>query len=150
MRFSVDSNVLVYAVDIGAGSHHSVAAGLMARAADADCFLTLQSLAEFFHATTRKGKLSGSKARSFIERWTAVLPVHSADTDCLTDAMDAVRNHNLSFWDALLWAAARQAGCRLIFSEDMQDGRTLRGVTIVNPFAAKNTTLIDAVLPPVS
>jgi predicted nucleic acid-binding protein len=147
MRFSVDSNILVYAIDTGGGAHHETARDFMARAAKADCILVLQSLAEFFYATTRKGKLAADKAAAFMDRWTSIFPVHCADPECLADAIAAVRQHRLSFGDALLWATVRKAGFRLLFSEALQDGRTLRGVTFVNPFAAKNAVLIDAILP---
>jgi predicted nucleic acid-binding protein len=147
VRITVDSNVLAYAIDIGAGERHSVASGLLTKAAEADCVLTLQSLAEFFRATTRKAKLSTEEAEFFIDRWRAVFPVFSAGEQTLVEAIQILRQHGCSFWDALLWATARQAGCRLLLSEDMHDGQTLGGVTIVNPFAPKNAVLLAAVLP---
>ena len=45
------------------------------------------------------------------------------------------RDHGLSFYDALIAAAALEAGCDTLLSEDMQDGHVVRGLTIVNPFA---------------
>ena len=42
-----------------------------------------------------------------------------------------------AYWDSVILAAAAEAGCRLLVSEDMQAGFTCGGVTIVNPFAAK-------------
>ena len=54
----------------------------------------------------------------------------------LADAIDTHRTYNISFWDAMLWATARRAGCTLLLSEDFQDGRVLGGVTFRNPFAA--------------
>ena len=109
--------------------------------------IALQSLAEFFSAVTRKGKRTVADAAGFVTDWRTVFTIHAADEECLADAMDAVRRRTLSFWDALLWATARQAGCRLLLSEDMHDGQTLGGVTIVNPFAPKNAVLLVAVLP---
>jgi predicted nucleic acid-binding protein len=53
----------------------------------------------------------------------------------LFDAMELVASHRLSFRDAIMLAAAAQTGCRLLVSEDMQDGFTWRGVTIRNPFS---------------
>ena len=49
-------------------------------------------------------------------------------------ALDAIPRHCLSLWDALIWAAARENGVRLIYSEDFQHGREIEGVRIVNPF----------------
>jgi predicted nucleic acid-binding protein len=51
-------------------------------------------------------------------------------------ATDLAADHQLTIWDATILAAAAEAGCRLLLSEDMQGGFTWRGVTIVNPFAA--------------
>ena len=60
--------------------------------------------------------------------------------------MDAVEEHRLSFWDAMLWATVRQSGCSAIPSEDMQDGRRLGGVEIVNPFTAEAATRLEPLL----
>ncbi len=55
----------------------------------------------------------------------------------LEAALDIVVDHRLQLWDALILAAAGEAGCALLLSEDMQDGFTALGVTVVNPFAAE-------------
>jgi len=49
-------------------------------------------------------------------------------------AIDLHRLHGFSFWDALILRAAKQSGCRVLFSEDFQPSRELDGVQIVNPF----------------
>lgn len=149
MRFTLDTNVLVYAVDVAAGTRRQTALDLLRRATQADCVLTLQCLGEFFHTVTRKGKLPLDEAATFLNEWRAVLPVHAADEETLANAVDLVKRHSVSFWDAMLWTTARQAGCRLLLSEDLQDGQTLRGVTCVNPFAPHNATLLAAALPPI-
>ena len=58
-----------------------------------------------------------------------------------------MQHHGLSFWDAMLWATASRAGCRMLFSEDLEDGRGLDGVLFVNPFAPVNRKLVDLALP---
>ena len=60
----------------------------------------------------------------------------------MTDAIDAVVAHSWSFWDAMMWAAAKQVQCRLLISEDGRHGRTFGGVTIVNPFTAPQSPLL--------
>lgn len=109
-RFSLDTNILVYAVDLDAGDRHEWSRTLVGRAARCDCVLTAQALAEFFHATTRKNLLPLSRAGVIVRAWLEVFPVTSAGTSALVDAMDAVEEHRLSFWDAMLWATARQSG----------------------------------------
>lgn len=63
--------------------------------------------------------------------WT----VHELDTRALTRAVDAVACHRLSYWDALIWAVARENGLSLILTENLQDGQAMDGVLIRNPFA---------------
>lgn len=145
-RFSLDTNILVYAVDRDAGERHERSRELMGQAAQRDCVLTVQALAEFFHATTRKNLLEPARASAFVRDWRHVFHVTAADDSALVDAMDAVEEHRLSFWDAMLWATARQTGCAAIISEDMQDGRRLSGVEFINPFAADAPSRLAALL----
>ena len=146
MRITFDTNILVYAVDADAGEKHSIAVELLGRAAECDCILTLQSLAEFFNVVTRKANLDARVAASFVEDWRAVFQVGHADEETLVDAMSAVMDHGLKFWDAMIWAMARQAGCRFLLSEDFQDGRALGGVVFVNPLMPGNHEIVNRAL----
>jgi predicted nucleic acid-binding protein len=146
VRVTIDSNILVYAVDHQAGERQRTASELLGRAAGGDCILTLQSLGEFFHVATRKMRLAARDVQVFIDDWRSVFPVCASDEQCLVSAIDTVRQHGLAFWDAMLWATARQARCRLLLTEDMHDGQTIDGVTFVNPFAPRNATLLEAAL----
>ena len=76
-----------------------------------------------------------------------MFPIVSADENTLNAALAAALDHSISFWDAMLWATARQAGCDCILSEDFQDGRSLGGVTFLNPFEPRNAPRLDRVLP---
>ena len=134
-RFSLDTNILVYAVDRDWGDRHEQSRKLLASAAMCDCVLTVQALAEFFHTTTRKNLLEPSLANTFVRDWLDVFHIASADAATLVNAMDAVEEHRLSLWDAMIWATARRSGCSALVSEDMQDGRRLGGVEFINPFA---------------
>ncbi len=145
-RFSLDTNILVYAVDRDAGERHRRSRALIGQAAKRDCVLTVQSLAEFFHATTRRNLLDPARAGGFLRGWRDVFQVTAADDSALIDAIDAVERHRLPFWDAMLWAAARRAGCSAILSEDMQHGQRLGGVVFLNPFAADAATRLAPLL----
>ena len=74
--------------------------------------------------------------------------MQGTQADDLSAALDAVKNHRLAFWDAVLWGAAQGAGVRHLLTEDLQDGFELAGVRFVNPFEAANNRLIDEILPP--
>lgn len=133
-RLTFDSNILIYAADREGGDRHELARMLVASAARADCVLSVQALAEFFAVATRKTGVSTTAAIALVDGWQAMFKSISATPATLGAAMAAIRDHKLSFWDAMLWAVAREAGCRYILSEDFQSGRTLGGVTFVNPF----------------
>ena len=120
---------------------------LTRRAVAGDCILSIQSLAEFYYTVTRKGLMTPDAAGGFIDEWRGVFPVCSASGDDLAEAIKAVRRHRLSFWDAMLWATAREAGCKILLSEDFQDGREIGGMRFVNPFLAANDVLLALALP---
>lgn len=146
MRFSLDTNVLVYAVDKNAGDRHQVALDIVRRARGRDCIITLQALSELFRTLTAKGKVAPAAAVEIVQGWRDAAPIFAADEACLLDAMEVVLNHTWSFWDAMMWATVKRAGCRVLISEDGQDGRVLGGITIVNPFVPSPSPLLREVL----
>ena len=134
-RLTLDTNVLFYAADEDAGELQERAREVIDRAArHHDCFLTLQTLSEFFASITRKGKLSVADASGAVADYQDLFPVVAATPDSLRVAIGAVQRHRLSFWDAMQWAVARQQGATLFLSEDLQDGRELEGVLFRDPF----------------
>jgi predicted nucleic acid-binding protein len=52
----------------------------------------------------------------------------------LVEAIRGVKVHLLSFWDAMIWATAKQAKMEKIYTEDFQHGRIVEGVSFINPF----------------
>jgi predicted nucleic acid-binding protein len=138
-RISLDANILFYTVDADAGARQEKAREVIRRAASSyDCFLTLQTLGEFFAATTRKGKLTAAEAASRLDDWQTLFPVVAATPGNLRLAVRAVEQHNLSFWDAMLWAVVKQTGATLLLSEDLQHDRVLEGVRFRNPFVVED------------
>jgi len=137
-RISLDANILFYAIDADAGELQTKAREIVRRATSEDCFLSLQTLSEFFAATTRKGKLTPGQAAAQLEDWQTLFPVVAATTASLRLATRAVAQHSLSFWDAMQWAVAKQAGATLFLSEDLQHERELEGVRFRNPFIVRD------------
>ena len=68
--------------------------------------------------------------------WRDAYPVIETSAAVIVNATDLATDHGLSIWDSVVLAAAAEAGCRLLLSEDLQEGFTWRGVTVVNPFAS--------------
>jgi predicted nucleic acid-binding protein len=109
--------------------------------------LLLQSLAEFSNVATRKLGISTHSVRRRVTAWGNVLPVQAAMKEDVVSALEIVRRYHLAFWDALMCATAMRVGIRYLLTEDLHDGLALDGMTIVNPFAARTTGLIDRILP---
>lgn len=133
-RFSVDTNILVYSIDTDAGIRHEQSRILMDALAERDCVLTLQALAEFFHAVTRKDKMPVDEAAAMVRDWMDLFPVAVPDGRALSEAVRLKSKHGFAFWDALLVQAARGAGVTRFLTEDMQDGRVVGALRLENPF----------------
>jgi predicted nucleic acid-binding protein len=134
--FSLDTNILVYALDSAAGPRHALAAEIIARAATCDCRLTLQSLSEFYVAVTRKGIVPKPEAAAQVEDWLVLFPSLAPTPEAVRGALAHASAGRASYWDALLVATAGEGGCGSVLSEAMADGTRLGAVTIVNPFDA--------------
>lgn len=133
-RFSIDTNILVYSIDRDAGTRHEQSRDLVDALADRDCVLTVQALAEFFHAVTRKNKMPGEEAAAMVHDWMELFPVAIADGRTLSQAIQQKNEHGFAFRDAMLVQAARTAGVTRLLTEDMQDGRTVGALRLENPF----------------
>lgn len=130
-----DTNVLIYIADGGAGERHRHSIRLFSDAlAGGRTTILLQSLVEFYHAGTRKLRLTTSAARGFIDVWKTAAPVNAYTEADLMAAIDTVVAHRLAFSDALLWATAARVGVTHLVTEDQQHGCMLGGVTWLNPF----------------
>jgi predicted nucleic acid-binding protein len=95
--------------------------------------VSLQVLPEYFAAVTRKLGVDPSMVRRKVEL-LAEFDVAAPQVADILAAIDLLRLHGFSFWDALILRAAKQAGCRVLFSEDLQAAREVDGGEIVNPF----------------
>jgi predicted nucleic acid-binding protein len=126
---------LVYSVDDKDDGRHSLAVQIVDRAVEVDCWLTVQSLSEFYWAVTRKRIMPAARAATLVRHWLTLFPSTTASAHAVRAALaDAVAGR-AAYWDALLVATAAEAGCRLILTEDLADGTALGGVAIHNPFA---------------
>jgi predicted nucleic acid-binding protein len=134
-RFTLDSNVLVYAIDRNDQDRFESALKILALAARRDCMLIPQTLAEFFSVVTRKRLATRELATAQLQDWLDAYPVASGPTArCVLDAARAPLDFR--FYDALLLATAAAAGCTAIISEDMRPGALLNGARVVAAFDA--------------
>jgi predicted nucleic acid-binding protein len=92
-------------------------------------------LQEFYVNVTRKiaHPLDREVASEIVERYAAWRPI-SGDYELLLSAFQMERRFSLSFWDAMIAAAAVRSGAKTLLTEDLQHGQVLDGVRIENPF----------------
>jgi predicted nucleic acid-binding protein len=135
VRSFFDTNILVYADDRSAPAKQKRAVNLVAEHRRAGTgVLSLQLLQEYFVTVTRKLSVDAAIARRKVEL-LAEFDVATPEVGDVLAAIDLHRLHGFSFWDALILRAAKQAGCRVLLSEDMQSAREIDGIAIVNPFS---------------
>ena len=108
--------------------------------------LPVQTLCELFNVLVRKAKRQPARARADILSWRDAYPMVETSGTVMVNATDLASDHGLTIWDSVVLAAAAEAECRLLLSEDLQDGFTWRGVTVINPFAPTLHPLLTALL----
>jgi predicted nucleic acid-binding protein len=131
----LDTNVLVYAFTDDLRSAR--AQTLLSE----PFILSVQALNEFANVARRKLRMNWAEIQSAIgdisALATAIVPL---DRECNLLALDLAARFNFSVFDALMIAAALQAGSAQCFSEDMQHGLIIDGrLTILNPFLKPET-----------
>ena len=152
MRIALDTNVLVYAEKaqrLPTDAHRVVAARtLVARIPTGDLIVPLQVLGELYNVLTRRHGRTAVAAAAAVDIWRTTFAVQETSSAAMAEAIELAARHRLQVWDAVILIAAAEAGCLLLLSEDMQDGFTWRGVTVVNPFAATPHPLLLPYIPP--
>lgn len=134
VRSFFDTNILIYTDDKASPAKQRRALSLLEEHRRAGSgVLSLQVLQEYFVTVTRKLGVDSLIARRKVEL-LAEFDVAVPDVADAQAAIDLHRLHGFSFWDGLILRAAKQSGCRVLLSEDMQDAREIDGVQIMNPF----------------
>jgi prevent-host-death family protein len=133
-RTFLDTNVLVYCDDESEPAKQQKALEVLdEHTRSRTGVISLQVLQEYFVTACRKLGLDPGTARRKVEIF-AMLDVAEPKVSDILAAIDLHRFHGCSYWDALVLRMAKQAGCRVILTEDMQHGQVIDGVKIVNPF----------------
>ena len=134
-RIFVDTNILVYAHDLSAGDRHAKASAIIESLWEAETgVISTKVLQEFYVTITRKIKnpLKPTEAREIIRNYLA-WPVQINDSETTIRASEIEEKNRLSFWDALIVAAALRLQVKKIITEDLNHGQIVEGVLIENP-----------------
>jgi len=134
-RTFLDTNVLVYLFDHEQPAKAQKAREILEQAKPGSLALSAQVLGEFYVVVTRKLKrpLDPAKAADALD-WLGLLRVVSLDTGLAKAAVRISRSAQLSYWDALIVAAAGAGGCETLLSEDLNSGQLIESVRVENPF----------------
>jgi predicted nucleic acid-binding protein len=132
----IDTNILIYAYDLDAGEKRTVALGLVERgwAEAGSAAISVQVLQELYVNLVRKGRAHEEAVTILndLSTW----PVVENSLALLHAALDLKSRWQVSFWDALILAAARQSGAATLLSKDLNNGQDYGGVRVRNPFVS--------------
>jgi predicted nucleic acid-binding protein len=134
----LDTNILIYAIELdGPDPGKSESARRLLRREN--LILSTQVLGEFYSAVTsrrRKSPLSHEEAVAWVQLWKRweIQQITLATVDL---ALEFVARFKIAYYDGLILATARLAGCEKVYSEDLNPGQNYRGVQVVNPFASE-------------
>jgi predicted nucleic acid-binding protein len=135
-RIFVDTNILVYAHDLSAGDRHTKASAIIESLWEEETgVISTQVLQEFYVTLTRKitNPFQPAETREIIRNYLA-WPVQINDPETTIRASEIEEKNTLSFWDAMIVAAALRLQAQKIITEDLNHGQIIEGISIENPF----------------
>ena len=146
MRVALDTNILAYAEGMGDKVRCLAAVTLIEQLPAELILLPAQTMGELYRVLTGKANRGTVDAQEAILAWSDSFEVADSSWEAFQSAFDLAADHGLQIWDALILSVAAENHCRLLLSEDFQNGFTWRGVTIVNPFLALRSPLLSNIL----
>jgi predicted nucleic acid-binding protein len=133
-----DSNIILYTVDGANAAKQGVAReALRSAVEDGVATISFQVVQEVLNTVTRKfePRFTREQAKNLLEEILVPLWLVSPSQSLYELGLDLQQRYRYSFYDSLILAAALSSGCDRLYTEDLQDGQRIQGLTIVNPFA---------------
>ena len=133
----IDSNVFVYLFDETDDRKREAAERIVDSALQThNASISFQVVQETLNVLTRKlpTPMTAEGAKDFLQQVLVPLWRVSPSTALYERALDLQTRYHYGFYDSLIIAAALDAGCTRLYSEDLQDGQRIEGLTIKNPF----------------
>lgn len=140
-KYFVDTNILIYSFDRANPSKRKIALDLISQALEKGTgLISYQVIQEFLNVATRKFAvpLSFEDAQRYLNVVLEPICEVFSSLELFHQALEISDQWRFAFYDALIVAAALQAECRVLYSEDMQDSQTIKGLTIRNPFQTRD------------
>ncbi len=146
IKVALDTNILAYAEGVNGGARKQAALDLLQKLPQEMVALPVQTMGELFNFLVKRAGRSQADARAAILTWRDSFAIVETTSKVMIAATDLAAEHQLGIWDSVILAAAAEAGCRLLLSEDLHNGLTWAGVTVANPFATPQHPLLSAML----
>ena len=146
MRAALDTNILVYAEGLGDERRVNLTHRILAEIPQERIVLPAPTLGELYRVLVGKANRAAAAARGAVLEWSDAFEVADSTTACFVAALDLAVDHQLPFWDSLILAIAAHARCRVLLSEDLQQGFIWGGVTVVNPYSPVPHPLLEQLL----
>ena len=144
-RVALDSNILIYAELEPESDKGKRSADLILRTAR-DAVIPAQVLGEFLRFIQRRVPTAFEDAIRQASIYRAAFLTPPTTDAIINKASELARAHRMQLWDCVVCAASTQAGAKALLTEDMQDGRIIEGLRLINPFNATNAEMIEALL----
>ncbi|MDR0662640.1 MAG: PIN domain-containing protein [Spirochaetaceae bacterium] len=137
-KIFMDTNILVYMLDKFDENKQQIARGTVKSIVEnGSAVISTQILQEFYNICTTKLHLEPLKVKEYVHNYSENLEVVQNSTEIIERGIDISIISKISFWDALVIAAAEYSKCFEIITEDLNDGQIMNGIKIRNPFIAE-------------
>jgi len=137
VNFFLDTNIFVYSFDSREKTKQRISMDLINQALDTQKgMISYQVIQEFLNVATRKfvKPLSIDDAKSYLQKVLDPLCQIYPNINIYNEALSLAKRTGYSFYDSLILASAFAGDCKEIYTEDLQDGHHITGLTIINPF----------------
>jgi predicted nucleic acid-binding protein len=137
LKIFFDTNILVYSYDNSDEAKHINAFNLISNSIFKESIvISSQVVNEFIVIMTTKVKhpITIDEAEKFITKFKINFEIRETRMEDIEKAIGLHKNQKFSYWDSLIIAAAINAGAEILYSEDLQHGRIINKLKIINPF----------------
>ncbi len=136
-KYFLDTNIIIYSFDLSAPKKQKIAQKLIENALiNKNGIISNQVIQEFLNVCTRKFSvpLKMIDVKTYLEQILFPLCEIYASPELYHFALDIQESTQYSFYDSLIVSSAIKSGCGILYSEDLQKGRSSGGLLIENPF----------------
>jgi predicted nucleic acid-binding protein len=143
IRVALDSNILIYA-ELEPDSDKGMRAADLILHAARNGVIPVQVLGEFLRFVQRRAPAAYQEAVRQTPIYQAAFLTPPTTVATVNRASELARAHRMQLWDCVVCVASIEAGAAILMTEDMQDGRIIEGLRLINPFATANAAAIQA------